>query len=769
MEAEDHKKVRFDYWDVITRRFVNAFTKNIYNWCEENNINFTGHFWEHVFPSPLHTGSTMPHYEYMQVPGIDMLFNTEKRKDQVGNDLIVKEVSSVANQLGKKRVLSETYGASGWELDFKEQKRVADWQFALGINLVCQHLTLFSLEGYRKRDFPLSFMDHQPWWDCYHLLGDYIGRLSYILSQGKYTGDILLLHPSSSTWTEFDLKSDVNEHNEIGNNEIGDKTKELTKFLSRNQYLFDLGDDLIIEKYAEINQDIFKIKEKTYKTIILPDMTVMRSSNFELLKEFAENGGKIIVTGTTPYLLEGKENEELKAFFNHEKIYNAKSTDDIINLLDQFQNEKVNLVEKNGKKPENIYVHKRIDGSKEIIFLSNFSKKEKYEVEIETGNNLIEKWNPVSGKKQEISPRTSGNQFVVKLTFEPVQSHLLVIDKEEKLSEIEDNENTSYEKSTVDNEKQEKKVINFDKSSGWKVKRSDYNALTINQCQVKVDNSQKETAWSEKENVVKQDDKLKEKLGLDKGHIFSPQPWTYSQEEKENTFKVEAKYTFKVKDDLSGKVMVAAEYPEVFNIYINDKQIKPLDKYYKDRAFNLYDITENVTTGKNEILLKTDKYGVMVSLESMYIVGEFIVEKTNDNQFVLKEEKEYQVLGDWTQQGYPFYSGKMVYKCTFNLDDDFKKVECHLQDLWGVAFKIKVNGQEAKILGWEPFAADISQYVQPGENIIEIEVMNSLQNLLGPHNYLEIEGLVTPGSFYSSKQEKFIKSGFSGKMQLKVY
>ena len=36
--------------------------------------------------------------------------------------------------------MSETYGASGWELNFADQKKVADWQFALGINLVCQHL-----------------------------------------------------------------------------------------------------------------------------------------------------------------------------------------------------------------------------------------------------------------------------------------------------------------------------------------------------------------------------------------------------------------------------------------------------------------------------------------------------------------------------------------------------------------------------------------------------------------------------------------------------
>ena len=82
-----------------------------------------------------------------------MLFNTVEERIQFGNDLIVKEVSSVANQLGKGRVLSETHGASGWNLSFAEQKRMIDWQMVLGVNLICQHLVHLSLRGYRKRDF----------------------------------------------------------------------------------------------------------------------------------------------------------------------------------------------------------------------------------------------------------------------------------------------------------------------------------------------------------------------------------------------------------------------------------------------------------------------------------------------------------------------------------------------------------------------------------------------------------------------------------------
>ncbi len=64
--------------------------------------------------------------------------------------------SGAANQLGRQRVLSETYGAAGWEATFKDMKRLADWQM-LGVNLVNQHVGHMSLDGVRKFDYPPMF------------------------------------------------------------------------------------------------------------------------------------------------------------------------------------------------------------------------------------------------------------------------------------------------------------------------------------------------------------------------------------------------------------------------------------------------------------------------------------------------------------------------------------------------------------------------------------------------------------------------------------
>ncbi|MGC8842588.1 MAG: hypothetical protein ACP5QS_01490, partial [bacterium] len=42
----------------------------------------------------------------------------------------------------------------------------------------------------------------------------------------------------------------------------------------------------------------------------------------------------------------------------------------------------------------------------------------------------------------------------------------------------------------------------------------------------------------------------------------------------------------------------------------------------------------------------------------------------------------------------------------------------------------KVNGEIVDVRLWEPFEVDITEAVKEGENLLEIEVANTMQNLL---------------------------------------
>ena len=75
----------------------------------------------------------------------------------------------------------------------------------------------------------------------------------------------------------------------------------------------------------------------------------------------------------------------------------------------------------------------------------------------------------------------------------------------------------------------------------------------------------------------------------------------------------------------------------------------------------------------------------------------------------------------------------MVYHQDFTFEGELSSDKCiqlSLDELWGVAFRIYINGKEAGILGWEPYELNITQHLKTGNNKIEIEVMNSLQNII---------------------------------------
>src|SRR4030042_1816397 len=133
-------------------------------------------------------------FAHSHMPGIDCLMNQWQTgpHDQFGNARPPKEIRSVANQLGRARTMSETYGAGGWDLSCINQKRIADWEFALGVNFINQHLSYVTIMGARKRDHPQSFSYHEPWWNDYHASASYFSRLSLTMSSGQQVNDVLV-------------------------------------------------------------------------------------------------------------------------------------------------------------------------------------------------------------------------------------------------------------------------------------------------------------------------------------------------------------------------------------------------------------------------------------------------------------------------------------------------------------------------------------------------------------------------------------------------
>lgn len=744
----DYKRTRYHYWQYVTHLAVTAFSKNIYDWCRSKGIAYTGHFWEHVFPSPLFNGSVMPHYEYMQYPGIDMLFvSNPESVEMYGNDLNVKEVSSVANQLGKERVLSESFGASGWGLNFEYQKRTVDWQLALGINLFSQHLSLYSMKGYRKRDYPLSFLDHQPWWENYRGMADYMGRMSYALAQGKYQADVLVLHPSGSTWANFSPLESSRRLEETGNS-----VKTLVKNLNQLQIMFDLGDESIMARHAVVEKGTLGVGLMTYSVIILPMMDVISTEVFQLLKSFREQGGTIITTAVAPSLLDGAYSEELEVFFNSSGILRISNDRTALSeALGKLDINRVILTEKDNKDLSNVYTHVRRQGSRKTVFLCNLDMEQAVSLKMGIDTPCrTERFDGETGESCpcEVCSDNKGRNYVM-VDLEPLNSALFLMDEDVPvIPAVEESRN--YTGKT-------------EKLTQWRIELKDKNAINLQFCRASLNNA----PYGPLEDVLKIDDRLKESMGLEPGNVNMRQPWMYSRKEKEKTAFVRAEYPFHVETVPSGEIMAAVELPDIFTVYVNNEEVSPmsgLPGYYKDRAFVLFDIKSGVKKGENVIRLESKEYGVLVNLESVYVVGGFSLKKYGEG-FSISEIAPL-LPGNIVEQGYPYYSGIISYTSEVDIPEDFSEAVLSFSRFDGVTAVVKFNGEKVRVIGWKPYSADITKHLKRGRNVVEIEIANSLQNLLGPFGGESNLNLVTPGSFYAKRHVKFTPVGFDGEAEI---
>jgi len=93
----DYRRVRVDFYCTVTELFVEAYSKQIYDWCEQRGIVATGHMMMEagLVCETQAVGASMAHYEWMQVPGIDHLayFTYD-------SPVLPKQCASVASQLG---------------------------------------------------------------------------------------------------------------------------------------------------------------------------------------------------------------------------------------------------------------------------------------------------------------------------------------------------------------------------------------------------------------------------------------------------------------------------------------------------------------------------------------------------------------------------------------------------------------------------------------------------------------------------------------------
>jgi len=726
-EKENWREVRLQYHQAVAVQFEESFTKQIAAYCEKNGFAYTGHFLAEDVLEKIRdrAGNTMLHYRNMHQPGIDLLGLGFEDKLYTARAL-----SSVANQYRIPRRLSELFGISGQNMNFEDRKWLAGWHTVNGINHLCPHLTLYSMKGLRKRDYPPTFSYHQPYFKQNKIIEDYLGRISYAASIGEYAPQILVISPLESEYIRGE-----------GEDGFSKPVLDVLETLQKAHYDYDLGDEQILQDTARVGKGCFRVGAMEYDAVLLPDMTEMRVSTAQLLLRFHQQGGTIVYTHRLPDFFDGKQNDALSDKLKSSCIFLPVSK--LGNQLPQFIPPNVRIRDDDGE----VWSHVRKVEGGSLIQLFNTSRKESKRFHLSSG--LIDEttvlWDPskvvccgfdrAEGKPLEIEIDPSS---VVWLT-----SGSLSTDARQLIP---------YTHSA-----DRKKILVLDMK--WEGRRLSANSYTLDFARYSIDNGKN---FSEEEPVIG----ISERLDRDRysGNLI-------------------LRYDFVVRD-LPRQASVSVEQPEMYSsITINGSPVLfNRDSFFIDHGFPSGDVSRMLVKGENRVELQVDfhykndksplaaeRYGT--EIESIYLAGDFAlqaneVESTMQSDrnrscsfherpvhglcsfSVTREEKEFR--GDLTLEGYPFYAGDFELKQKFNLGELVPGARYFLEfpDCEAITIDATLNGRSAGIVAWSPYHLDITRFVQPGMNEVKLILTNSLRNLMGPHHQQRAELIrVGPYSF----------------------
>ena len=725
-EAPGSGKARYDYWLTLTELFVSSYTRQLYDWCEEHDVKLTGHM---LYENDLGygvrcNGAVMPHYRYMHAPGIDLL------GDQRREYLTVKQCTSVANQFGREMVVSEMYGCTGWEFSFAGQKRLGDWQFIMGVTRRCQHLGLYSITGCRKRDYPPAFNYQSTSWEYSGLLEDYFARLGICTTSGDVYRDILMIHPVGTFWMKSGSSPDedlsrvymnmgwLDEHFMKLNRE-GDYFNRLTEQLLRLQFDFDFGDELIMRDSASVSDGKLQLGKHSYSYVIVPPVETLMETTMNLLQDFIKSGGRVFWMPQHPVMIDALPSDMPGNLQKHRNVYEADSFTALVSLMSSMVERPIRICDSFGSDCDNLLSMTRKVESGRIITISNSADSPVDDaVLVFSKRGRLTELDLFSGKRTDKKVLLTGSDDMqCRTVFGPEETKVYFIDETEA-------PDAKLSLSSVYKHPHDAVELIYGFPQHTPVKLDSENGLTLDYCRMRA----ADEPWSEELPVWQAQKQVRERYGM-QAVYYNGAPQRYLWVDNDKQYPVSLQFSFTVDVVPEGDVFVVVEKSRDMGIRCNGIKCSLTDNWFVDRDFIKHRIP---SVKKGENILEIDlNYTSATELEDIYITGAFGV-STERHITVLPTRLS---RGDWTLQGLKHYPGSCIYSYTvpkLDVPVENGKLMLKLGEFRGALAVIRINGSEP-LYALREAAIPVQGLIDPDkENAVEIEIVGSLRNLLGP-------------------------------------
>ena len=728
VDLDGYKTVRYHYRDLLVELMENNYFGKLKAWCLEHGVLASGHllFEETLEGQTERAVAVMPFYKYFDIPGVDVLSSQQNWRRRalkpISGEYRYRETvmatpvqcASAARQVGCEHVLCEMYGVTSEDMGFREQKHLFDYMAAHGINHRSIHGIFYSLRGRAKRLYPPHINYYQPYWEEMKLFGDYIASVSRFVSLGKHERRALVIHPLGSAYSEYTSSASAKITGEQPSRKALKKRDaafaRLVSTLTLSGAEYDLGDEQTIRDFGSVNGAVFTVGEMSYDTVVLPDLSVLKRSTYELLSLFAENGGSVIILGTAPTMLDGVEASGL-----FDEIKSVSYLHDASELYKKIMPHGYSLYTDNCSM--DVIVSRRVFGDYAYYYLFNTDCSEGKKAHLTVnGRVMAEEWCALARTKKPLPYTSGGDKTVIDITLAEGGSTMIVTSPMCGEAALPKNK---YEILTLPNK--------------FTIEREEKNVLLLEFCAFRRGDGE----YGDEYPILAVKDIL---------------------EREDYSGDITLRYEFCADSEFDG-LSLALEDADECTLILNGEPVTMRKiGYYVDRSFSVIALPR-AKKGRNVLELsrsftplERSRRGVEslfetrlgTELESVYLLGDFTVSVNEEpersgavrfSRYGMTLSRECgKVAGELTGSGYPFYAGTVKLTCEFDYDGDADGTSISFDVLDASVCRVILNGCDLGAVISAPYTVDCKDALKKGRNVLVLRVFGTLRNLLGPYH-----------------------------------
>lgn len=731
-----YDKAKWNYVELAQELFLENFVEPQEEWCREHGLAYTGHFLheDNLTSQVVCQGSLMRDYEHQDIPGIDNLTQYSRAY------WAAKQASSVAHQTGKKMILSELYGCSGWQMSFEDYKDAGDWQALFGINVRCPHLSWYTMKGEAKRDYPASINFQSGWYKDFKFVEDYYARLGLLIAQGEPACDLLVVNPIESVFAQISVDSfNGLSPRSASMNAIEDAYRNLFHWLAGAQIDFDYGDEDIMDRLASVGKDpegntVLKVGKMAYKAVLVGNMATIRSSTLELLHEFASAGGKIVLAGDAPTMVDVQPSTDPAYIFDRFATHADYNGPSIVSAVSAVVPRMAGITSASGEALPEIYCTVRKDGDRTTYVMMSMDSKKSFDgvnvVLPETGE--VSLWDCRTGEVFSVGNTSGESATSLVLDFAPLQEYVYVVtDAPVTLQKAPVAVTAAYSKA---------------EDREYEYSLNELNVLPLDMVTFKAEGFSSDTPM----DVLLADRAIRKHFGLKFRGGDMLQPWFFEKfvgDSKPSFGDVTLSYAFNVDVLPQGELFLCVESASDFEVTVNGNLLDTAtDQWWIDPCYDKIPLDGSLLRkGKNIVTLKTvfteDK-----NLENIYLVGDFGVSLSGSRTSLTSLPATLRI-GDAVAQGLPFYTGTISYNM-----GPVEASSVRITSFEGACVKAR-RGEQMNMVAFPPFVQSVPQ----GDGDLWLDVVLTRRNTFGPFHLAPAhQWAIGPEHFVINNTEDYV-------------